>query len=80
MSPDQMPVQPFQATESVDVIAVLREASGHVPNELFVRFDAAIDAVDALIAAARAAAESLRHHGAHLHADRLMQAINGATP
>lgn len=79
MSPDQMPVQSFPAAP-VDVIAVLREASRHVPNDLFLRLDAAIDAVDALIAGARAGARSLRHHGAHLHADRLMQAINGATP
>jgi hypothetical protein len=80
MRPDQMPVQPFQATESVDVLAAMRAASRHVPNEQFVEFDDAIGAVSTLIAAARAAAESLRHHGAHLHADRLMQAINGATP
>lgn len=67
------------SAQTVDVLAIMRAASRHVPNEQFVEFDAAIDAVLALIGSARAAAESLRHHGAHLHADRLLQAINGAT-
>jgi hypothetical protein len=66
-------------SKHVDVLAAMRAASWHVPNEQFVEFDDAIDAVSTLIAAARAAAESLRHRGAHLHADRLLQAINGAT-
>lgn len=68
------------SAQAVDVLAIMRAASRHVPNDLFLRLDAAIDAVDELIAGARAGAESLRHHGAHMHADRLMQAINGATP
>jgi hypothetical protein len=67
-------------SKHVDVLATMRAAGRLVPNEQFIELDDAIDAVSTLIEAARAAAESLRHHGAHLHADRLMQAINGATP
>lgn len=67
------------SAQTVDVLAIMRAASRHVPNEQYAAIDAAIDAVQALIVSAQAAAESLRHLGAHLHADRLLQAINGAT-
>ena len=52
-------------TAQVDVLAVLRRVSRHVPNEDFVEFDDALHAVAELVEASRAFANDDRQRAWH---------------